>query len=464
MLKLKSNLLEQLKCKRCEGYLNVAPIMITSDKCQICGKCYKILPSEEKEMCVRQIAYETVAEMLLFPCRYNVYGCKSQFAFNKGITHEAECLFRFEASKLDGITEDIYEEVLFYDSCTTANEGEVAAYGPKLNPPINFTILDTSQNVVVESTYILRENNVTKYPSVIKYNTCLFGNASKGSALVLTNAKFNNYIKNPIKICVEGAISPHTFQSVYCNVTVCSVDDIISYSTTRSSEPDCNRTKLSLRNLPKCVKCYEVVKKEVYYCTYGHDVCAACKGAQCILCTSPINLVPRYHCQNFSKGCSVYLVHSELYLHSKDCEFNSFLCPIDSHCGEYNTLFDVKQHITNYHKIAQNNIITRTSSSKDEMWIVMVYDNIFKCKFFYYEHQVEILVELIGLHKSAEQYKYEVLLQSNQNKKILKTSKCAKWQSSALEDCVLLTQKDFQHLKLNIKAFMYTLTILEAKR
>ncbi|KAB0802019.1 hypothetical protein PPYR_04205 [Photinus pyralis] len=458
MLKLKSDVLEQLKCTRCEGYLDVAPVMITPEKCQICGKCYKILPLEERKACVRQVAYETVAEMLLFPCRYHVYGCECQFAFNQGISHETECLFRFDASKLAEITEEIYEEVLLYEPVGSASGRDLAPSESKLNSPINFTILDTSQNVAVESTYILKENGLSNYPAIIKYNTCIFGNESKGSALLLTTAKFNHYIRNPIKICVDGAISSTTFRSVYCNVTICSVD-----TGTFNSEGEFSKMK-SFRDLPKCVKCYEVVKKEVYYCTYGHDVCSGCKGANCILCTSPINLVPRYHCENFSKGCSEYLVHSELYLHSKNCEFNSFQCPIDDKCGQCNTLLTLKQHLRNYHKIDQNNTTTRTSSTNDETWIMMEYDNMFKCTFFYYEHQVEIIVELIGPQNLAEQFKYEVMVQSKQNRKIVKTAKCAKWQNSTLEECVSFTIKDMQQVKLIIEKFMYTLTIHEGNK
>ncbi|KAK4881634.1 hypothetical protein RN001_004953 [Aquatica leii] len=456
MLKLKPSLLQRLKCVRCESYLRIAPVMMTSDKCQICGKCFKILPLEDKEKCVRVEAYETVAEMLLFPCRYNFHGCQFQFAFNEINNHELECSFRFKRSKVT--EEPMYEDLLFYDNGDYINSGEstnTENYDYCNNSQLKFVISDIAQNVNVESNFLLKYNRVSNTPALLKYNMHIVGKS--GIFLHLTNKQLTDYEKSPIKITIEGAISLLSVQDIFSNVT------ISDYASPRRVSS--NATNKTCTNYPKCVKCNGFVQNEIYHCTFGHNVCNTCKLSNCTVCTSPISSVPRYYCQNFAKGCPVYLLHTDLYLHLKDCEFGTFSCPVGNGCDETSeTLEKLKEHLTNKHFITEANTITKQSSKNDDFWIMFTYNNIFKCKFFfYYGTAIEIVVELIGSHKNAEKYKYEILIESKQKNaaKIVRTSKCVNWKSSVLEPCVLITKKEFDIIKTKIECFNYTLNILE---
>ncbi|KAF5275839.1 hypothetical protein FQR65_LT04077 [Abscondita terminalis] len=464
MLKLKPSLLQKLKCVRCDGYLRVAPVMITSDKCQICGKCFKILPLKDKEKCVRLEAYEAVAEMLLFPCRYSVEGCQFQFSFNEVNNHELECSYRFNAS--NDIEEVMYEDVSFYDHKGYVNVVESANdanYDYCDNSQLKFVISDIAQNVNVESNFLLKYNRTSNVPSLLKYNMHVIGKS--GTFLQLSNKQLNDYAKSPVKITIDGEISLTSVQAIFSNVTI-SDYPLPNSVYSRNQIPNVINKRQSFAGYPKCVKCSESVKHEIYHCTFGHNVCNTCKANKCTLCTTPISSVPRYYCKNFGRGCPVYLLYTELYLHLKDCEFGNFSCPLEDQCDEkLETLLKLKEHLKANHAISDTNLVSKQSSKKDDLWIILSFNSIFKCKFFYYESEIEFVVELVGSHKNSEKFKYEITIESKQKNvaNIVRTSKCVNWKSSVLEQCVKITKKELQAIKTNIEGFTYTLNILETK-
>ncbi|XP_057655753.1 uncharacterized protein LOC130893538 [Diorhabda carinulata] len=84
------NILAQLKCSLCEGYLSVPPIMVISedgDKYK-CGRCYLIKTVVSNPA----IIYELLANIMLFPCNYPDCNIKIPFADVKD--HEKICEHR----------------------------------------------------------------------------------------------------------------------------------------------------------------------------------------------------------------------------------------------------------------------------------------------------------------------------------------------------------------------------------
>lgn len=476
MLKIRSETLNKLKCSLCGGYLNTTPTMVKSNQCQICGKCFKILPAEEKTNCVRQVGYEAVAEMLLFPCRYNLQGCQSEFPLNEADNHELECPFRF--SDLDCSNGEHLEEIHVkcktlqsHKSSTYDVNGEASPYEEQYlsctsSPVPIVTAVDSLEYVSVICNYTPKENKITQTPTILKYNIIVSGNRNKDTSLTITNSKVsynqrNPIINNPITLIIEGALSLTTYQNIYCKMDVCPIQEPI-YDTIRDSS--------SSLNLPKCIKCSKSVKSEIYSCNFQHNTCKHCmENRTCVLCTSPINCVPRYYCPNFSKGCHVYLLYSELYLHSQDCEFGEFECPLKEQCSEISeTLFVLKEHIKNKHlsSIILSNLIVKQASNEDELWIMLAFNNLFKCKRFCYDTDVEFLVELIGPYENARNFKYEIYIKSERNKeiKIKRSASCIGWNASALDESVIISFKELKAVKINNCRFMYTLNILQLNK
>ncbi|KAF5289634.1 hypothetical protein FQA39_LY14992 [Lamprigera yunnana] len=456
MMKLKPNLLQKLRCDRCEGYLRVAPIIATFDKCQICGKCYKILPLEDKKNCVRLHAFETVAEILLFPCRYSNQGCQFLFKFNEMNNHELDCSFRFYCSNSN--EEGVYEDIQLYNRESKVNRDLPKSVSDNIQ--LTFVASDICQNVNVENNFLLKYN-ATNTPSILKYSMQIVGKS--GTFLQLTNKQFNNYTKSPIKMGIEGALYLSDLQNIYSNVTInddASTSNVYLYDELSKPIQDKKASVI----YPKCVTCNGVIKNEIYHCTIGHNICYNCKANNCTLCTSPINSTPRYYCKNFAKGCSVYLFYTDLNLHIKDCEYGKFFCPFVKQCHEKcETLSHLKHHLKDGHTVYTTCTLVKQSSTKDEFWIILIFDSIFQCKFFYYDCNIEILVELVGAKRNVEKYKYEVVIESKHKQvaKIVRSSKCANWQASILEQCVSITKKELQAIRVNFDNFCYTLNIYE---
>ncbi|XP_018324226.1 uncharacterized protein LOC108736329 isoform X2 [Agrilus planipennis] len=87
------NLLEQLKCYLCEGYLSCNPIVITGDGKNICHRCVTTHGVPEGRVW-RHTAFEILLETFIFPCIYKFRGCTIRYRFGEQMwTHEIECSY-----------------------------------------------------------------------------------------------------------------------------------------------------------------------------------------------------------------------------------------------------------------------------------------------------------------------------------------------------------------------------------
>ena len=83
---------KELKCGFCGNCLSVPTVKVIdiNDGSHICGRCVDNFPNTG----LRATAYESVAKLLLFPCRYTKKGCKKQLTFAGALNHEIACDFR----------------------------------------------------------------------------------------------------------------------------------------------------------------------------------------------------------------------------------------------------------------------------------------------------------------------------------------------------------------------------------
>lgn len=86
---LQENILNNLKCAKCDLYLSVPPVVLLEDKSSVCGRC-KLTP-EEKKFAIRDKPYEEVVKILLFPCKYKNKGCDAKIKFEDMRNHEECC-------------------------------------------------------------------------------------------------------------------------------------------------------------------------------------------------------------------------------------------------------------------------------------------------------------------------------------------------------------------------------------
>ncbi|RZC33849.1 Sina domain containing protein [Asbolus verrucosus] len=82
--------LEQLKCAACESYLSNGPVYIMADGKNICHRCSHSngIPKDA----IRNLAYETIATAMIFPCIYRFRGCTVWMKFERDMwEHEHQC-------------------------------------------------------------------------------------------------------------------------------------------------------------------------------------------------------------------------------------------------------------------------------------------------------------------------------------------------------------------------------------
>ncbi|KAJ8913206.1 hypothetical protein NQ315_016148 [Exocentrus adspersus] len=85
-------LLEQIKCVQCECYLSCDPVYIQSNGRNICHRC--IYSNGIPPNCHRNIAYERISTVLIFPCKYRNRGCPTRLRFGRVLwQHETECSY-----------------------------------------------------------------------------------------------------------------------------------------------------------------------------------------------------------------------------------------------------------------------------------------------------------------------------------------------------------------------------------
>ncbi|CAG9767119.1 unnamed protein product [Ceutorhynchus assimilis] len=84
------NLLEDLECVNCRGYLNNVPVHIQTNGQNVCHRC--IYANGAPPNTRRNYSYENFSQIFLFPCTNKERGCRERFQFGRQIwKHEAKC-------------------------------------------------------------------------------------------------------------------------------------------------------------------------------------------------------------------------------------------------------------------------------------------------------------------------------------------------------------------------------------
>lgn len=101
-----------LQCSECSCYLSQQPVLVLPDGRSVCGKC-------KKEGAARNFAYESLAQLMLFPCRYAGSGCKELLRWNTSATHEEKC--EFGAEKIQIRSTDVDNNTVYM--CCICSKG-----------------------------------------------------------------------------------------------------------------------------------------------------------------------------------------------------------------------------------------------------------------------------------------------------------------------------------------------------
>lgn len=89
MTEIDREVLEYLRCDYCLEYLSCTPVLLKKSGKSICGRC--TVSRKDKSTYVRNEAYERLASVILFPCRYHSNGCEEMLQMNEMKAHEVTC-------------------------------------------------------------------------------------------------------------------------------------------------------------------------------------------------------------------------------------------------------------------------------------------------------------------------------------------------------------------------------------
>lgn len=417
MFRIPQNVLEKLRCSLCDGYLSVKPLMVRAEDEQICGRCFKLLPTEKKEKCVRQIGFESLAEELIFPCRYNTLGCKYSFSWCDEKDHEKECPY---GSGLLSVNNESQMSIQSNYNTRNDSRNEFTAESEELNVTFKFKINEST--------------------NILLYQMKITGNADKNISLN------SGYSQEDVEIFVKGTVSlQNSPQPIYTELRInhSQKDDL--YASLNSMIP----VKKS------CATCKAEVKDGTHNCVLGHSCCENCKGKMCTVCVKAMERQSKRFCRNYEKGCLGVFFFDEIHYHEADCEHNNIKCPLEP-CNSIEVIPKLKIHLKEDHfnNIFFENLVNRYFSTKDDNFVILVYDSIFKCVYFYYKTFVEIFVTYIGSSKDASKYLYEVAVNTNEGEH-RKRSKCSHWNNLMLEQGVTFNRHQLvadQEKKLNFEA------------
>lgn len=392
MLNVPPHILDALKCIKCDGFLITTPIFVTTNLEQVCGKCYIILPKQEQEKCFRQVAFETVAGLIQFPCKYYKSGCPQTFKINEeNIQHEQLCEYKYK-HLLIPVNNTIEDN--FYPETDSYIQTEQIAVWLKFN---------------------LEENLYSPYNKRLKYKMNLQG--SNGYKLML---KKNNELRNNIEIDVNGQVLfKEKPEILYTDVKVSQINEHI-YET--------------IQPQIKCTNCREILKEQIHYCLFGHVTCFNCKGVMCVLCSLQMNNESKRKCRNIFKGCTEILPVTELSNHEDNCVYNDRKCPLQG-CTFSDMFENLKLHLQTQHsnQTFNENHIVKKFQSTDQQFIMLCHNSIFKCNYYYYEDYVEFVVVYFGSTTESDNYVTEILVVENNLKK---RCACADWNNFVLDKCI----------------------------
>ncbi|KAJ3627830.1 hypothetical protein MTP99_015179 [Tenebrio molitor] len=398
MLDVPKHILKKLQCVQCGGYLSNGPIMVNKHNEQLCGRCFKISPESVKTEYVRQVGLEAVAELLIFPCRYNIQGCPYTSQWNKGIDHEAGCPHRYDTLPLEEILSSKHN---ISNECLSKAVGDT-----------EFTYTSSSVEMKVEY------DSALEGEEIIKLSIDISG--KNDNNLYLSN-NINSQSARSVTLGLGMVISPKV---------VPMITD--GYVCVKKQETEPIYEKVSY--IPKSISCANcqknILNSEIFYCPFSHSLCRFCKNNLCYVCGIASNSTSKHYCKNYTRGCTDLFETENVRRHEIDCEFNNHKCPL---CEFIDSLNNFITHFVREHdRVISSNELSVTLSRKDQDWYFYCYNKLFHCRYYNFVDSVEFIVMYVGSNNNARRYKYEVGLLTGQSENLKKTAKCLGWNETTL--------------------------------
>lgn len=452
-MEVKSDILEKLRCDQCRDYLSCGPVTINTSGNSICGRCYDM----DKQL-QRNYAYEHLATLALFPCKYTDYGCIEKYTFQSVKSHEDNCKHKHypcAVAKATGCDWKGRRNELI-GHCKLSHSDKILPQPYVLEHDIQ---VDNERSflIILYNVLFLLQTKVNLMAGKIYHSLQCFANEDAAAGfsyqLVVKNKK-GRIIKdgvvlssnveeldesNSVVTKINGLFDimssyegisftiqlvRNRFSSVFCDS-----------DTESESETNTVRVSLTSQQSEKTLRKEEdsyylepvyVEKKNMY--TYI-QICSKCKVniAQPVYQTDTeqlcIRCAPRItFCKNRSKRCDYMDISKKTKKHCRYfCKYTTYcwLCQRDSYMS-------IKEHyLRDHNKMANGEEWLASSSAGWESYVVSYESVIFILEYFLSNNELQFNVR--SSLKSKEMYLYscELLVSNSMTKGSLKkTLKC----------------------------------------
>ncbi|CAH0558758.1 unnamed protein product [Brassicogethes aeneus] len=439
-LLMPNDVIDKLTCTSCKNYLAIFPIyLMGTENAAVCGRCQVV----KDDYIIRDEAFESLAQYLVFPCANANNGCKENYCPADLRLHESTCEYRqFDCPSKH------YSKCEWQGSSKTLadhfEKDHPAQFIKDFKFEVNFSSSQKENMLLVyENTFFIvnkeidsRKNffwcsvkNILVDDESNKYNYRLIlesGNRNyshKFPEKNTTSLSDENLTKVDASLLQERLGEPET---------IIARIEIQKASTANVSinkpEAEDKEVNLELLRELECPNCKEYMVGDIYQCHKGHSVCDNCRSKNCIVCSEPIQDTKNYSLQKFANffdfpckyrktGCKFTGKNTEIKTHEKYCKFGPYNCPLAGfvECAWKDNVAEIISHAEKVH----NDMILKSDRinidwKKDSMpntkkcSLILFSGSLFRLIFKYENDKMYWCVQCVGPAENCKDLKYEI--------------------------------------------------------
>ncbi|XP_044751694.1 uncharacterized protein LOC123311687 [Coccinella septempunctata] len=430
-----------LKCSTCNKPLSVAPIYHNVTIGSVCGRCAQngLIDGNSDACWERQIIVENIANYLLFPCSYQVFGCMVELQWDSVVNHEDTCPYSDIVCPLSH--EYFGSQCSWIDDHYNLTKHIKRKHKNMFCIPPSMKITEKCENNVLFSEIagnliiiMLIFNN-----ELNKYSCYLFGEFSLeecnsyrcqvnissielANPVKLRNVPMQPFARNYLKR-VDGGVEIDLNEHLK-NISPTTNDLLLSFNVLKERNSEETQFDAKLLQELECPICYELMKPPIFICEKGHNICEVCcnKVDRCPVCrknllggrnftletlASKVN----YPCVNRHLGCTYIAMLPQIEDHQRDCSYVARKCFVGSCQWEgLNTSFEnhlEDKHLNNLLKL--DTFKVHHINMKNQDYIMIHDDDIFVLKFSF-DNKDNLKYAVLHYGREVTSYKYNLIL------------------------------------------------------
>lgn len=445
----------KLRCNSCANLLSVTPVFNSQNGNAICGRCVDL----KNPQGLRNVLYETIIELILFPCMNKQYGCLESRTGKYMKLHEVSCPYRrincplaskkscdwvgdietllehFEDHHTMNLMEEPNFEVNFLDNFEDVSLLPyfetlflVTRHGDIENHKFWCSVQAIQRNELEKFNYsLILKNPVSE--KIRKFDNKRVGSLFDLDGFEIDTNEVQEYLENPFSI-----------------IATIEITEFSEAPNKLKADSGLSNVDMDMLKAIECPVCFEYMIPPIYQCEIGHSICGKCKGLvkECPTCRKPFGTAQnfavesltsyiKYPCKHSEKGCSFISTAKTIKQHETTCQFGPLFCPSADYtsCSWSGLKQHVWEHCKQKHK---ENLIECYSVSipfdpqdDDEDYFIINYmRNVFLLHWKYSDKKFYWSLQLVGPFEESKNYYFDldIIDRSGRNLRIFMRGIC----------------------------------------